>query len=1015
MALRAFTAALYLTTTSAAVTATFGFASSSHAEAVSSPQIAFDIPAGSLQSALAAFGSRTGLQLIYAPDAVAGRQVPRFQGRMSALEALQRLIARTDLRIRQVDAKVIVLERTRAGARADGAATLPGTTGDRDLAAADGEAIPDAYQIVVTGSNIRGEQPVGSHVETLKREDIERAGYRTVAQALQAVPGNFGGVATEQTALSNVDRSGTNATLSTGVNLRGLGAGATLVLVNGRRIAGAGSLGDFADVSTIPLGVVDRIEVLMDGASAIYGSDAVGGVVNVILKKRFTGFETGARFGSVTQGHMREVQAYQTAGANWNSGGFLVSYEFYNRTALLAQDRAFSRSADSRPLGGTDHRYIFSAPGNVLGFDPVTGAVNVAYAIPTGQDGKAIKPSDFQAGARNLEDFQVGTYLTPRQTRHSVYAVATQDIGDAVHLSLEGRYNHRDFLSRSAAYATLIAITGADPWFVSPSGQPYDYIGYAFSKDLGPTRDTGWSDTMGVTGGIDIDLPAKWKLSAYAAYGLSREWHRTDNIANEAILAEATGASPDDPASAYNPAVTGYFNPYGNGNGNSAAVLAAVGSGFLESRLRNSVTTGNIQADGTLLRLPAGEVQLALGANIRREAFTSQNTSFYVTPTPTAGKISDYNRTIKAGFIEARVPLVAPDMHIPAVRRLDVSLALRTERYPSFGSTTNPKFGVSWGLIEGVTLRGTYGTSFRAPNLSQLNASSAVSTTILANKAGGSSLVLQLSGGNPDLRPERARSWTLGGDVTLASVPGLRVGGTLFRTIFDRRIDRPVVSSAISALIDPDLASFVRLVSPATSAADAAYVAGLIAKANGSGGSFPANSIAAVVDARYVNTGTTDVRGFDFTVGYTVEHGANRFDLGANGTYLLAWRQRTTPTSATLDQLNLPGKPVAFKGRFTAGWRGGGFDALLGMNAVSGYHDPVGAKHISAWTTFDARIAWTSPADASWLGGTTIALAAQNLFDRAPPFYDTSAGVGYDPANADATGRFVSLQITRHW
>jgi hypothetical protein len=145
--------------------------------------------------------------------------------------------------------------------------------------------------------------------------------------------------------------------------------------------------------------------------------------------------------------------------------------------------------------------------------------------------------------------------------------------------------------------------------------------------------------------------------------------------------------------------------------------------------------------------------------------------------------------------------------------------------------------------------------------------------------------------------------------------------------------------------------------------------------------------IAAVVDARYVNTGSTDVRGVDFTVGYTVQRGADSFSVNANGTWLIAWRQQVTPTSIAIDQRNRAGQPVDFKGRMTAGWQHGGFDALAGLNYVNAYRNILTGAPIRSWTTFDARIAWTAPND-SWLRGTTIALAAQNIFDSDPPFYD---------------------------
>src|SRR6185295_1943971 len=144
-----------------------------------------------------------------------------------------------------------------------------------------------------------------------------------------ALPQNFIGAATEQSALTLADGSGSNSSLATGANLRGLGPDATLVLINGKRLAGSGTAGDFADLSGLPTAAVERVEVLLDGASALYGSDAVGGVVNVILKDRYEGAETRMRLGSVTKGNLSEVQIGQLAGVNWSSGNLLLAYEFH--------------------------------------------------------------------------------------------------------------------------------------------------------------------------------------------------------------------------------------------------------------------------------------------------------------------------------------------------------------------------------------------------------------------------------------------------------------------------------------------------------------------------------------------------------------------------------------------------------------------------------------------------------------------------------------------------------------
>ncbi|MFD2499803.1 TonB-dependent receptor plug domain-containing protein [Rhizorhabdus histidinilytica] len=201
---------------------------------------------------------------------------------------------------------------------------------------------------------------------------------------------DFGGTATEDSLSTGSDRSFPNTGFGSGANLRGLGSDATLVLVNGRRMAGSGGKGDFTDLSSIPVGSIARIEILADGASAIYGSDAVGGVINMILKKDFEGAETRARFGSATSGSLRDYQFSQLAGTRWSTGHIMASYEYSKRAALPSADRRFTRSADLRPLGGDDFRNSYSIPATVLRFDPGLGTYVPGFAVPDGQDGTGL-------------------------------------------------------------------------------------------------------------------------------------------------------------------------------------------------------------------------------------------------------------------------------------------------------------------------------------------------------------------------------------------------------------------------------------------------------------------------------------------------------------------------------------------------------------------------------------------------------------------------------------------------
>lgn len=997
-------------------------------QAAAPARFSFALGAGPLQDALAGYAATTGEQLFYTQALVEGRTTRGLSGVYDADDALSRLLAGTGLAGRQVRPGVLVIEgeparatKPRSGGIAMASDVRPAMPPDpasiRDspknlaMPVDPAEPVPD---IVVTGTHIRGRSPGSPPVTTITRADMEREGHATVAQALQALPSNFGGTATEQTALTFTDKSGTNSALATGVNLRGLGANATLVLVNGQRLSGGGFQGDFTDVSNIPTVAVDRIEVLADGASAIYGSDAVGGVVNIILKRRLNGAETTARIGSVTTGDKRDVQLGQSFGRTWSTGGIMIAYEYDRQARLASSDRAYAASADSRPFGGTDHRYYFSLPGNILGVDPATGVFGPLYAIPGGQNGVGLKASDFLSGVVNLENFRKETDLIPRQTRHSAYAVLTQDVGDTVHATVDLRYSRRAFDARQFGAIALDEITSANPYFVSPTGASSDYFAYSLGEEIGPERARGVASSLASSASLDADLGGGWQLRSHVAYAQERDNTLSDHLENDAAMQEALGTIADNPATSFSTAVDGYFNPYGTGSSNSRTILDFVGSGYSDARVRTDVISGHVDADGALFDLPGGAVRLALGGDVRRQSFSATNSGNILTGEPEIFSAVAGRRVVEAGFAELRVPVVGAANALPGVRSLDLSAAGRVEHDDSYGTSVNPKLGLSWVPASGLTLRTSFGTSFRAPNLSELKNAQETSTTFGTLADGTRVPIIQLSGGNPDLKPETARSWTAGLDWQPPRLPGLEISGTWFHTIFARRIGQPANENFANALIDPSLAPFVTFVSPATDAADLARVQALLGSGYFVGSkSFPATTIAAIVDTRYVNTGKVDVSGVDVTARYGFRLGTNHFDLAANASWLIDYREQATPDAALVSRLDLNGYPVALRGRASIAWSRGPWNASVGVNFVDHYRDVLGNR-IHAWAPVDLEIGVTPKGEGVWKG-IDITLVAQNVLDQAPPFYDSAVGAGYDATNADALGRFVSLQITKHW
>ncbi|MCX7586321.1 TonB-dependent receptor [Phenylobacterium sp. 58.2.17] len=959
------------------------------------PVLSFAIPRGPLEKALTAYATRADIQLLYSPGVVRGLHSEGLTGDFTAKAALAKLLAGTGIVAQESRPGVIVLRI--------GVVATPLATATTEVA-----ATPSMLdEVVVTGTHIRGVAPGASPVVSVDRDAIDRRGFATVADTLAALPQNFAGLATPAATSTGVDTTSQNAGRATTINLRGLGPDATLVLVNGRRMAGAGGRGDLADVSSIPTAAVERIDVLLDGASALYGADAVAGVVNIILRNDFDGAETRARVGAA-RGGGEELQFAQTLGRTWSSGRILGAYEYYERQALSFADRSYTRSADLRPMGGTDHRSVNASPGNVLIVDPASGLTRPGWAIPAGATSFPLRPSDFRAGEVNLTGLRDGMDLLPHQKRHSLYLSAGQEIHEGIEIDGEVRYAHRTSQSASLASTATITIASNNPYFASPNGSRSHQIAYSFLDELGNTRADSTVESLGTAIGLKADLWSDWRLEAYGAYARELTKSSTKGSVNSLFLREAVGATADNPATAFRAAVDGYFNPYGP---NSRAVLDFVGSGYSRQRYEGETWSLNAQGDGKLWTIAGGDIRLAVGLHARREAFDQETESFTSAAVPTISRPSTFKRDITAAFAELRAPIIGQDNALPGVRRLELSLAARIEHYEGIGSTTNPKVGLVWEPSEDLRLRASYGTSFRAPLLSEVHAEP-LSAAAFYNYRSGRILAINLSGGNADLDPETATSWTVGFDWRPGRIAGLELSATFFDTAFENQIDRPTTRFIQQGLDHPAIAPFVRFVDPSNSV-DLAYVQSLIdAPGYLSGTLYPASAIGVVVDSRFVNTGATHVRGVDLSATYDFEVGENDFDLAASLSYLADYELQLTPTSATDNYVDLAGQPVDLRGRVSASWRRGDYGGLIAANYVDDYRDTAGQR-VESWTTFDAQMSWTPSAAA--LSGLSLSFTVQNLFDTPPPFVDGATGVGYDPANADPVGRYASISLTKRW
>jgi outer membrane receptor protein involved in Fe transport len=430
-------------------------------------------------------------------------------------------------------------------------------------------------------------------------------------------------------------------------------------------------------------------------------------------------------------------------------------------------------------------------------------------------------------------------------------------------------------------------------------------------------------------------------------------------------------------------------------------------------RTRATVLTIDGKMDGTLFTWSQGPIRFALGGQYREETLNSKDLI--------GGSVYSPHRRIEAGFAELDVPLVGKDQPLGAI---DLSLADRAEHYSDFGSTNNPKIGLSWRPTNGLKFRGTYATSFRAPLLNDLNP---IPFQVVALQeadpvTGGASNVLIVFGGNPNLKPEKSTNWTLGMDFEHA---GLRASATYYNIRFSNLITTAQTAGfdLFDALNNASVFGPLLQRNPALST-----VTGFVDTTQefddftGIPGGVDLSTISAIVDARSINLSTLKSDGLDFKISYDADLPFAHVQAGLDGTYILNFKQRVAPATAQMSVLNTQYNPVDLKLRGRVLASRGDFKGALFLNYVNSYRDVRTSPSvpISSWTTLDAAVQYDFHVLRRNPQPLTVGFNVNNLFNRAPPHVATPApglapGLVFDGANANVWGRTISLQLTARW
>jgi iron complex outermembrane receptor protein len=888
-------------------------------------------------------------------------------------------------------------------------------------------------KIEVTGSRIqRADMESASPVSIISTEDMKMQGITNVADALQNLTAQSGGL----TASVNNGGNG-NAT----VDLRGMGANRTLVLVNGRRMVASGTgAASSVDLNTIPMSAVQRIEVLKDGASAVYGSDAVAGVVNIIMRDDFEGLEFDASYGETSEGDGDETSISTTFGLNSDKGNIVVNMGYYSRGTVTQADRAYSACPIWEGMDDNGEPYKFcGGSGSTLGMEAFTTVGRIQFE--PGGNGTS-NPSGYhpfvsEGDNNDRYNYAATSYLSTPATRYNVSLLGNYDINDEVSFFAEAYYTNRSSTQQMAPNPIGgWSGSGGENFGPNQDSDIYPYSGlYDFATpgvdnpiyplrrmaEMGNRVFEQEVNTIQMTTGFEGVIFDDYTWDAFYTYGRNASTDRSKNYINIDNVIKSTtdncagvtvSGTHDNYTVAGNDPAAPCINYYGYGN------ITEADTDYL--RYTDQGTSGTemeqmgASISGDMFDLPAGTVGFAVGVEYRKEsafnqpdAFSSSGIGSGNAVLPTSGGYS-----VKEAYFEAIVPILS---ELPFAKSVDMEVAVRAFDYDTFGSDSTWKLGLTWRMNDIIMLRSVASTAFRAPSVGELyggvsdnytnytdpcngyggaNAESKYATACGIDSAAGyfpadgsfsqaNGQVRALSGGNVNLGPETADTFTVG--AVIEPIEGLSLTADYYTISMENVISSVAVGTQY----------------------DKCYSAGSNGGVGGSDvmcanimrtstGNFDGTS------ATLENLAIWDLEGMDFNVQYLFEGLGVEWRADWEASYVMTWDTQAFAGEEIQSFAGTIGTPE-WKQNFalTANWE----DLSIAYNIL--YVDEM---EITATAVYgDDPADYVTPVADSFMTHTlsaayqlndNISLRAgiDNITDEEPPYNST-----YDDANTETT------------
>jgi iron complex outermembrane receptor protein len=591
--------------------------------------------------------------------------------------------------------------------------------------------------IIVTGTSIKGVTPIGSNVMSVGTDELERTAATNLSTLVNTIP-----------ALS------TNGSLAQGENLwsfyspqihqlGGSSSNTTLVVIDGMRMPGGGAQFNQTDPNIIPTSAMQRVDVLADGASAVYGSDAVAGVVNFITRRTYDGLAINSSYGQASDYDTWDLNGIW--GTSWDTGGVYVAAQYSYASQLWVKDRDWASRGDYRDMGGSNT--------NSFTCDPATIRVTTVSSGTAPGGGQiflspgATTPVANNAAVNGSCNLSVFNSFIPSQYRTNGVIRVVNDFSDDLSMSASLLYNrnqtHADSgpgqLNNATVFGTGAGVAGQqNPFFTAPAGAPaatteiINWLATREDEKYGFTESQ--QDVVYANVVLDYKISDKWTLTAADSIG----WNRSSldgfkQFCTPCAMLALNGTTQSGASTTASsvpgqnvvvlqlPLTTGNALDVWNSGAANRTNPLLLDNLYTNNTQNNNYNTFNqfrVVAQGELFDMPAGPFKLAFGGEHmwqEQQFKLSGGNNTGPTTTGSGYRVYNFDRDIVSAFAEVAIPLVSPEWKIPALNKIDLSLSVRYDDFSDVGDTTNPRYGLNWNLTEGFRVRANYAESFVAP------------------------------------------------------------------------------------------------------------------------------------------------------------------------------------------------------------------------------------------------------------------------------------------------------------